>query len=398
MLVVTETHPIQYHAPVFRFLQKELGIPVTVIYGSDFSVREYLDVEFGERFAWDTDLLSGYQSVFLSRVSEGGARKVKEVSPRGLTELLRQISPEALLVAGYGHAFHRSALLAGWRQKVPMLFRAETNDEDRERGLAKRIARDAGLRSLYRRCERLLYIGERSRSHFQRLGVSDDKLVFSPYCIDASSFETDEAARGRLRSPTRELLGIGPQQNAILFSGKLSSRKGPDLLLRAVKAIEPGLRAKITVIFLGNGEMKQALARLAQAEPCVNVVFAGFKNQSELSPYYHAADMLVLPSRHSETWGLVVNEALHHGLPCVVSSVVGCGSDLIASGMSGEVFETDSVDSLASAINHALELVEQPGIRERCRTKVAAYSVDRAARGIAEAYHSVAPQTDYALA
>src|SRR2546425_4757453 len=67
-LVVIETHPVQYRTPVYRTLQQRYGVPVTVIYGSDFSVAGYHDCEFGNTFAWDGDLLSGYRSVFLSRV------------------------------------------------------------------------------------------------------------------------------------------------------------------------------------------------------------------------------------------------------------------------------------------------------------------------------------------
>jgi hypothetical protein len=67
-LAVIETHPVQYHAPVYRELQKTWGIPVTAIYGSDFSVAGYRDREFGATFAWDSDLLSGYSSIFLDRV------------------------------------------------------------------------------------------------------------------------------------------------------------------------------------------------------------------------------------------------------------------------------------------------------------------------------------------
>ena len=51
MLLVIETHPIQYHAPVWKYLNQTLGIPVTVIYGSDFSVVGYQDKEFGTSFA-----------------------------------------------------------------------------------------------------------------------------------------------------------------------------------------------------------------------------------------------------------------------------------------------------------------------------------------------------------
>ena len=79
MLAVIETHPIQYHAPVYRVLQQRLGVPVTAIYGSDFSVAGSRDAEFGTTFAWDADLLSGYTPLFLSRVDSGVA---SSCSPR----------------------------------------------------------------------------------------------------------------------------------------------------------------------------------------------------------------------------------------------------------------------------------------------------------------------------
>ena len=117
--------------------------------------------------------------------------------------------------------------------------------------------------------------------------------------------------------------------------------------------------------------------------------FLGFQNQSQLSPFYHSADALVLPS-HSETWGLVVNEALHHGVPCVVSDAVGSGPDLIEPGVTGEMFEAGSVWGLAAALQRAIGLMGRPEIREACRGKVGEYTVDKAAEGIAAAYRFVA--------
>jgi glycosyltransferase involved in cell wall biosynthesis len=175
-----------------------------------------------------------------------------------------------------------------------------------------------------------------------------------------------------------------------LFSGKLSPRKGPDLLLEAIKQLPPEERAASLVLFLGSGEMQENLRQQAQHEPAVDVVFAGFQNQTRLSAYYHAADLLVLPSQRSETWGLVVNEALFHGLPCVVSTGVGCGPDLIVPGVTGEIFRSGSVAELASAITRATALIGRAEVRDQCRAAVSRYSVERAAAGIADAYAAVA--------
>ena len=392
-LAIVETHPVQYHAPVYRELQKTWGIPVTAIYGSDFSVAGYRDREFGATFAWDTDLLSGYSSIFLDRVADGGAGSDAEVTTHGLREALRRAKPDAVMVLGYNPRFHRQAFFSARRLGCPILFRGETTDHAQSRGALKSWAREKALRWLYQRCAKLLYVGQRSLEHYRRYGCPADKLVFSPYCVDVTPFQYDEAARGRSRAATRSTLGVRGDKKVIVFSGKLSMRKGPDLLLRAIKQLPAETRDRMVVVFLGSGELQQALQALAKQSPAVSVHFLGFQNQTQLSPYYHAADLLALPSVVSETWGLVVNDALHHGLPCLVSTAVGCAPDLVESGVTGEVFATGSEASLADAIVKALPLTESNEVRVKCREKVGGYTIEKAAEGIARAYSAVVPRT-----
>jgi len=387
-LVAIETHPIQYHAPVYRALQSHFGVPVTAIYASDCSIAGYRDRELGASFRWDTDLLSGYTAAFLSTVAQGGAQTAEGASARGLRTALRAAAPSAILLTGYSPRFYQRAWVAALSTRRPLLLRAETTDHAQSRGPARHWMRSAALAPLYRACARLLYVGRRSFDHFRRLGVPENKLVLSPYCVDTHAFACGEPARSRLRPATREMLGIPATHTVILFSGKLSPRKAPDLLLRAVASLPLETRELLTVVFLGDGELRGALARLA-AEIGVGARSVGFRNQSELSPYYHAADLLALPSLHSETWGLVVNEALHHGLPSVVSDAVGCAPDLIEPGVTGEIAAAGSAASLAAAIARMLPLTGRPDIRARCREKIAGYTVEKAAAGIAQAFHAV---------
>jgi len=387
-LVVIETHPIQYHAPVYRDVESSLGIPVTVIYGSDFSVAGYCDREFGASFRWDTDLLSGYTASFLSTVSAGGASTAEQVHARGLSAAVSAVRPGAILLTGYSPRFHRSAWIAALRSRCPVLLRAETTDHAQERSRTRAWLRTMALRRFYRACARLLYVGCQSHQHFARL-ASPDKLVFAPYCVDTSAFQCGEEARAQLRPAAREALNVGVTDTVLLFSGKLSPRKGPDLLLDAVRLLPAEIRHAVTVVFLGSGELQAELQKLSHNVPAVHTRFLGFQNQTQLSRYYHAADLLVLPSRHSETWGLVVNEALHHGVPCVVSQAVGCAPDLVEAGVTGEIAATCSTESLTAALQRALALVGRPETRQMCRAKVAGYSVEIAAQGIAEAYWAV---------
>ena len=73
----------------------------------------------------------------------------------------------------------------------------------------------------------------------------------------------------------------------------------------------------------------------------MSIEMVGFLNQRELGEAYAIADCLALPSDFAETWGLVVNEALATGLPCVVSDAVGCAPDLIRDGETGYVYPLD---------------------------------------------------------
>lgn len=383
-LLVISTHPIQYQAPVYRAVQQQFGVPTTVIYASDFSISGYRDGEFGASFAWDTDLLSGYTSHFLSRVATSGPQSYATVTAAGLAPLLKQLDFRAVLLLGYQPRFHLDAFWAARRTGVPLLLRAEAADRNSARSSGKQVVRDTFLRGFYRQFARILTIGAESWAHYRRLGYPEQRLIFAPYCVDTSVFAPASGAPA-----IRSEFNLPDDQIVLLFSGKLVPRKAPDKLIAALKQLPAAERARITLLFLGDGELRPTLEAAVHAEPRIDARFVGFKNQSELSPYYHAADLLVLPSSSGETWGLVVNEALYHGVPCVVSDRVGCAPDLIQPGITGEIFTADAVDSLADALRRAFRLLDQPGTADRCRALVAQYSVEAAARGLAQAYAEV---------
>jgi glycosyltransferase involved in cell wall biosynthesis len=381
-LVIVDTHPVQYRAPVYQTLAQDLGVPITVIYGSDFSVAGYRDREFGASFSWDTDLLSGTNPKFVSRVKDGGAACFEQVSARGLGRAIGESGASAVLATGYRPMFNLAAILEARRRRIPVLFRAETADFSRRPGNKLRAI---CLRGLYSVCERVLPIGAESREHYRKLGVPEHKMILSPYCVNTAPFRCEERDREALREPMRRELGLQPDEVAVLFSGKLSERKGVHVLVEAAKRLSPELRSRLALVFLGDGEERRWLA----AENAVRMIFLGFRNQREFSPYFHAADLFVLPSLWGETWGLVVNEALHHGLAAVVSAAVGCAPDLVHEGHTGAVAEAGSAESLAHAIERALEFAAAPETRLRCRQKVSQYSIPEAARGIARAWHEV---------
>ena len=165
------------------------------------------------------------------------------------------------MLLGYQPQFHVRAFIAARRMKCPLLLRAETTDYNHSRSRLKQLIRDNVLRLFYKQFARLLYIGERSRAHYRRLGCNELQLIFSPYCVDTTPFRLDESERVQLRTATRDVLGISPSKRVLLFSGKLAQHKAPDLLIEALKTMPDDVRQQIVTIFLGDGELRTDWSR-----------------------------------------------------------------------------------------------------------------------------------------
>jgi glycosyltransferase involved in cell wall biosynthesis len=79
------------------------------------------------------------------------------------------------------------------------------------------------------------------------------------------------------------------------------------------------------------------------------VVFTGWASYADLPVYYSRSRAVVLPSV-SETWGLVVNEAMAAGKPVLVSNRCGCVPELVRRGVNGYTFDPLDVNELSSLL------------------------------------------------
>ncbi len=167
-------------------------------------------------------------------------------------------------------------------------------------------------------------------------------------------------------------------KTVVLFVGNLQPFKRLDLLIDAVAAIgDPSI--VLLVVGGGYGEpLYREQARRLGIES--RVLFAGPKSPyGDLPDHYRLGDMLVLPSTHSESFGLVVLEAMASGVPAVVSSLPG-PSGLVEDGADGLVTEAGNAEDLKGKI---LALAGDPDGRRRmggrAREKAAGrYGWDRA--------------------
>lgn len=144
----------------------------------------------------------------------------------------------------------------------------------------------------------------------------------------------------------------------LLCVATLIPRKGHDLLFSALAALQP-LRWHLRCV----GSLSrdpQTVARLRallqRLELTQRVSLAGELHASELTAVYGDADLFVLPT-HLEGFGMVVAEALAHGLP-VVSTRVGAIADLVGTD-AGVLVAPGDAQALRQALSRVLT---QPGL------------------------------------
>jgi glycosyltransferase involved in cell wall biosynthesis len=387
-LAIVVSHPTQYYSPWFRWLAAHTPLEFRVFYLWEFGVAAQRDRQFGATFKWDVDLLSGYAHEFVPNVApDPGTHHFGGLRNPQLTARLAAWAPGAVLLFGYKWSAHLRAIAWGWRRGIPLLFRGDSHFLGRG---APAWTTRVVLRILYSRFAAALYVGAANRDYFTTLGVQGSRLFFAPHAVDSSHYDPRQDATRAAAAELRSQLGLAPSTRVVLFAGKFVPAKQPRELLRAFLALRAPDAA---LVMVGDGEEKTALHDLARAAPPGTVHFLPFANQSEMPARYLLADVFALPSRgFYETWGLAVNEAMHMGVPALVSDRVGCQRDLVTDGATGWVFPADDPGALQAKLGEALAAVraDREGFRARVMARVADYSYAAAARGLMQALEGIA--------
>jgi glycosyltransferase involved in cell wall biosynthesis len=375
------SHPIQYYTPIFRELAGLCDL--TVFFAHRQTAAQQAQAGFGVAFDWDIDLVSGYRSKFLVNVSrQPSTDRFSGCDTPAIAREIEEGRFDAFVVPGWSLRSFLQAAQACRGQGVPVFVRGDSQLAG-PRNMLVRIAKALVFPRLLRRFDGFLYVGQRNREYLLHYGASAGRLFFSPHCVDNPSFR---AASDAARQSAAEAKG---RVKRLLFVGKLLPRKRPLDVLKAAALLRE--KQPVEVAFAGSGELEGELRQFAR-ESGVPAIFHGFMNQSEMPAVYAAADVVVLPSDGLETWGLVVNEAMACGLPAVVSDAVGCGPDLVETGVTGAVFPVGQINRLMAAIENAISL-DVVALRQHLAARMQIYSPLGAARGIIAGAAALAAQT-----
>ncbi len=347
-LAVIASHPIQYQAPWFQALAKDVDLDV--FYCQRQTAELQRDAGFAEAFEWDVPLLEGYRFHWLTNVSKHpGVERFAGCDTPDIASVLCDGRFDACIVNGWYLKSYLQAIRACWRWEIPVLMRGDSHLRTPRRRMVQ-WAKYLPYRGLLSRIDAHLCVGRANQQYLCHYGVSRSRLFFAPHFVDNQRFAAGaaRAVADGSAAALRAHAGASPETTVFAFVGKLVEHKRPGDFVNALAHLHRR-GANVRGLVVGSGSLAEPLKRHA-VEMGAPVTFAGFKNQRALPACYAASDCVVLPST-SETWGLVVNEAMACGRPAIVSHTVGCRDDLIDDSYTGISFRMGDIDALTTAMD-----------------------------------------------
>jgi glycosyltransferase involved in cell wall biosynthesis len=386
---VVASHPIQYQAPWFRQLAEVTDL--TVFFCHRQSAHDQARAGFGESFDWDVPLLDGYRYEFLENVSPTpGVDQFAGCDTPGLRHRLAAGRFDACIVNGWYLKSYLQAMRSARGLGMAVLVRGDSQLREARSALTSAL-KYFPYRWMLAQIDAHLFVGQANREYLEHYGVRTDSLFFAPHFVDNDRFGlgADRARESGEAAALRESWGAHPRAVIFGFAGKLVSGKRAGDFLAAIARLakqDAGVRG----VIVGAGPEADRLRERVDADK-LPVVFTGFVNQSALPACYAAMDCLVVPSA-SESWGLVVNEAMASGRPVIVSDRVGCAADLVIEGETGFSYPMGDVAALTDRM-----LTLRRTIRERAvelagalSARIGQYTCERAVAGTLEALDATA--------
>lgn len=209
------------------------------------------------------------------------------------------------------------------------------------------------------------------------------RLEVVPNGVDPAQFASDPAAA----DAARVALGLPDDGRLVVYLGRVCHQKGSDLLgplAQKMRASHPD----VTVVAAGPPEQfsarSGARSTLMDDLAAAGVVVTGAVHEDHLAGLLTAADVVVLPTRADEMFGMAALEALSCGTPVVASDLGGIPE---AVGTAGVVFPVGDVDAFHSSVAEVLDgLASGDQWAEKARAHAMGFSWAEVARMTHDVY------------
>ena len=355
-LAILALHPIQYYAPLFRLLEQDEELEIRVIYMSDTGLKRKYIKGYGSTIAWDTNVTEGYSWKMLRNISPvpNKVSFFSKINPGIVYELIKN-KYDAILILGYFSLTEWLAIYSAKALRKKVLFGGDVPLEQVAKLQKKYKIKNWIKHQFCRHIDAALLVKTSAKPFFEKQGLKENQMFWAPLAVDNDYWFRESDYWIERKTELKKSLDLDPLLPVVVFVAQMRPFKRPLDAINAFKKITTPAQ----LIMVGAGPLFNTLKKQHEANPTENVHLIGEVNQKDLPKYYAAADLFVMTSDATETFGLVVNEAMCCGLPLLVSKSVPSARDLVIEGKNGFTFETGNITELSNRLEMLLSSPEE---------------------------------------
>ena len=181
------------------------------------------------------------------------------------------------------------------------------------------------------------------------LPSKDAKDIISEYAVDSNFYKYNFSSLtlGDIEKIERvppKGISIKSRRPKILCVGQFINRKGPDVFIKVAE-----LLPQYDFVWIGKAGSDNDYNPNTTYPNNLSVL--SFMNKSDIFKHMSTSDIFFFPT-HYDVWGLVIIEALAHGLPVVSTYTCGSANEVIEHGVNGFLVDSSDVDACVLSINN----------------------------------------------
>lgn len=336
-IAVVTAVPTPYRDPFWNELASRQGVEVHVFYCAAGQADHPWEVDWEQRYR--AEVMPGY-----NLLGWRGPTSRCYWNPC-VGSRLRSDEYDAVVIGGYNHPTMCLAMLTAARRRIPYYLVCESSAH-KSGSWWKQWIKTTVVKRVVRNAAGGLPTGVQAEANLLSYGMHESQLCRMPNTPDFAQLKkkVDENRLNRTELRREHFLDERPK---VIFLGRLIEKKRPHLLLDAW--LEADRTRSWQLILAGDGPLREDLITIVRRRGLEgDVKLPGYIRPSEVAKWLAMADLFVLPS--SETWGVVVLEALAAGLRVIVTDEVGCHPDVICSERVGTIVPARDRSALVQAL------------------------------------------------
>lgn len=337
ILLITNI-PNPYRVPLFTKMDKLFrtnSFELKVVFGSQKYKRRLFTIE-KEELQFNYHILDDSAHTF----SKDGENTYFFYN--GLLRYLIKVKPSCIIVSGFSISTVKTFLYSKLTGTPFIIWTGTIEGESKNTNKIKLFQR----KLLSSATSAFIAYGTKTKKYLTQLTNNKKEVFIATNTVDTDYFyiETEKAKK--------EIKDDG--KSHFLYLGYLVPRKNVEILLHIAKHLSQK-RKDFIIDILGEGISKSSLETYVTENNLQDFVkFHGFKQKNEI-PYYFAQSKALLFQTDFDIWGLVLNEAMASGLPCIASINAGAASDLIEENNTGYIVDYKDIGKVSAIIEDIIE-------------------------------------------